>query len=344
MKTFYFLIPFCVFAQNCTIELQETFPLLLECTGKYRLIYNDSSSKFEAKLSKKAKVEEKNFGLIWGDEINPYQDFTIVPIGDTRLLINGIQYPGSVHFAYGKKITNQVDVDIIVQVMMQQKELLSYNKETLKALAIALRTDLCFDPRAIPQEEMQYHGSAVLYQYPQIFEAIKETSGEVMTYDSKLFPTTYCKDSGGTTATFGDIFRQDVTTPQGVQYAIGSQSKTWQKTFKKDEIEQKLKCSGLKNLAFYKDKNTSKVYAIKVDDQKGSRVLLIERFMELLELASNYFSLQTKDGNFQFSGKGEGLGVGLCLKTADHLAKNGHDAKSILRQLYPHVNFEKLVD
>jgi SpoIID/LytB domain protein len=341
MKLHYYLLPFSIFAQNITIELNDTYPLTLESSGKYRLIYNDSTNKFEARLSKKAKVEEKNFGLIWGDEINPYQDFTIVPIGDTRLLLNGIQYPGSLHFAYGKKIINHVDVDVIVHVMMQQKHLIHYNKETLKALAIAIRTDLCFDPRAIPQDELSYQGSAILYQYPQIFEAIKETSSEVMTFDNKLFPTTYCVDAGGKSATFGDIFRQNVQAPKGQALPFSS-SKTWNKSFKKEEMEQKLNCQGLKNVSFYQDKNTSKVYAIKIEDQKGSRVVLIERFMELFELASNDFALESKNGVFKFSGTGEGLGVGLCLKTAENLAKKGLDAQAILKECYPHIGFQKL--
>lgn len=341
MKTLYLLLPFSIFAQTCIVELNDTFPLVLECSGKYRLLFNDSSSKFEAKLSKKAKVEEKNFGLTWGDEINPYQDFTIVPVGDSRLLLNGIQYPGSLHFAYGKKITNQVDVDIVVQVMMQQRHLINYSKETLKALAIAIRTDLCFDPRAIPQDELSYQGSGVLYQYPQIFDAIKETSGDVMTFDGRLFPTTYCADAGGQNATFGDIFRQNVITPKGSTLPPFP-AKNWEKSLKKDEIEDKLKCHGLKNLSFYKDKNTSKVYAIKLEDQKGSKVLLIERFMDMLDLESNDFALESKNGIFKFSGKGQGLGVGLCLKTAEALSKKGMDARAILKECYPQITFAKV--
>lgn len=338
MKIIYFLLPFSLWAQNCTIELNATYPLTLECSGKYRLIFNDSSSTFEAKRSKKAIVQEKNFGLIWGDEINPYQDFTIVPIADARLLLNGSQYPGTLHFAYGKKITNHVDVDVIVHVMMQQKDLLPLSPETLKALAIALRTDLYFDPRAIPQDELHYQGSAILYQYPQIYEAIKQTSQQVMTYKNKPFPTTYCLDAGGHNATFSAIFRDDIATPKGVTLPH-SPSVKWQKTFHKEDLEAKLKCQGLKNLSFYQDKDSLKIYAVKLEDQKQTKAILIEPFMSLLDLPSNDFSLQAKEGSFNFTGQGLGLGVGLCLKTAQRLAEQGLDAKAILKQCYPDIEF-----
>lgn len=343
MKTLYFLLPFSIFSQTCTIELNQTYPLLLECSGKYRILFNDSSNKFEAKLSKKGVVEEKNFGLVWGNEINPYQDFTVVPIGDSRLLINGIQYPGSLHFTYGKKITNQVDVDVTVHVMMQQKKLASLHKETLKALAIAIRTDLCYDTRAIPQDELLYEGSAVLYQYPQILEAIKETSKEIMTYGNKLFPTTYCVDAAGHNASFSDIFRQNINAPEG-NILPSLPFKKWDKSLKKEELEKKLKCQHLKSLSFYKDKNTAKIYAIKLEDQTGSKVIFIEKFIEILGLDSNDFSLESKNDVFHFSGKGEGLGVGLCLKTAEALAKNGFSAKEILKKCYPMIDFAMVED
>lgn len=338
MKILYYLLPFSLWAQNCTIELNTKFPLTLECSGPYRILFNDNSSSFEAKSPKKALVKEKNFGLIWGDEINPYQDFTIVPIKEARLLLNGIQYPGSLHFAYGKKITNHVDIDLIVHVMMQQKYLLPLSPQTLQALAIALRTDLYFDPRAIPQDELSYQGCGVLYQYPKIYEAIKETSCQIMTYHNKPFATTYCLDAGGKNASFSAIFRQNISSPKG-QLLPCLPTHKWEKTFTKQQLISQLQSQGLKNLSFYQDQPSSKIYAVKLEDQKGTKAILIEPFMSLLDLPSNDFSLETKDDTFIFKGQGLGLGVGLCLKTAENLAQQGLDAQAILKQCYPEIEF-----
>lgn len=341
MKALTLLIPFSLIAQTSTIELSDEGPFVLECTGKHRIVYNNGTGQTDAKFSKKAIVQEKNFGLIWGDEINPYQDFSVIPQSSSRVLLNGIQYPGSLHFTYGKKVINKVDVDVIVQVMMQQDHLSTYSLETLKAIAIALRTDLCYDTRTIPQQELNYQGQGLLYQYPKIVEAIVETKSLVMTLDDKLFPTTYCKDAGGTNATFGAIFRDSIETPSGCKLPVASTT-NWKKRFQKQNLENLLNCQGLKNLAFYKDKASEKVYAVKLEDKSGSRVIMIQRFMNMLELNSNHFNLSNQGDEFTFTGQGEGLGVGLCLKTAESLASKGLDAKQILKACYPGISFSSV--
>ena len=341
MKALLLLAPLYLIAHDCQIELDYSLPIHLECTGKHRLIYNEGQAKTDCRFSKKAELKEKNFGIVWGSESYPYQELTLIPLNESRVLINGAEYAGRFHCAYGKKIINDVNVDILLHNLMQKSDLNSYSTETLKALAIVLRTDLCYESKIFEAKEFGYEGTALLYQYPKITEAIVETKDLVMKLDNNLFPTTYCHDSAGTTASFSTLFKSHLTTPQGATLPEIPVHK-WSKNFTKQDFAERLKVTNLKNLGFYKDKQSQKIYAVKVEDALGQRVLLVERFMQMLDLESNHFELSSNATSFSIVGKGSGLGVGLCLKTAETLSQKGQKAADILTACYPHIKIAVL--
>lgn len=330
--------PLIACAHTCLVELPHELPVVLECTGKHRIQSNDSSGFSESRFAKKAPLEATELGLSWGDDSSLCDNFSLEAPKSTRILINGSQYSGRLDFRYGKKIINHVDIDLLVQNMLEKKAFQNFHLETLKALAITLRTDLASDQRILKASELSYEGSSLLYQYPKIAQAIVDTRHRVMTLDGQTFTTTYTLDSAGSNASFKDIFRQNAPSPKGTKLPA-SETKTWKKQFSKDQICQNLSINTLKNLSFYKDKASGKIYAVKIADEKGPRVLLIERFMELLGLESNDFDLNIHKTSFNFVGKGQGLGVGLCLKTAEKLAQSGASYQDILKACYPDINF-----
>lgn len=334
MKSLLIFLPFSIFAQNCLLELDLKAPLTLECTGKYKIVHN--SDFLESRFPKKATLSVTNYGLSWGDEINPYNTFTLTPLAESRVLLNGHQYPGSFEFSCYHNVINHVDVNLVVQALMEHQELAHYSLDTLKALAVTLRTDLCFESKTLNAQALGYSGSSLLYQYPKVVQAVHETHNQVMTLDEALFPTSYCEDAAGTNASFSHIFRQQTPTPKG-QTLPKTTTTTWTKVLTKQELCDQLKIKQLKHLFFYKDKNSSKLYAVKIEDENGSRAVLIQRFMELLDLKSNQFELTSTPTTFTFSGQGSGLGVGLCLKTAEALAEKGADYKKILETCYPSI-------
>lgn len=336
MKALILALPLALSAIDCKIELDVKCPLELECTGRHKIIYNHGEAKTESRFSKKATLEEKQYGLIWGDEINPLDHFTLIPHQGSRLLINGIEYKGAFEFSYSKKVINKVDVDLVVQSILEKGDFSHLNLEALKALACAIRTDICFEDKLFEASELDWDGPSMLFQYPKIAQAVVETKDIVMTLDERVFPTTFCKDSAGYVAGFNDIFRQNMPTPAG-KTLPSSTSLEWKKQISKKEFSEKLKMNQLKNLSFYTDKKSSKVYAVKLEDSTGSKVLLVERFMQLVGLNSNDFKLESSKDHFIFTGKGEGLGVGLCLKTAQEMAEKGANFKDILSAHYPDI-------
>jgi SpoIID/LytB domain protein len=341
MKALIFALPLTLMAHDCLIELDQSLPCMLEVTGKHTLFYNEGQVRDQSRFSKKANLVEKNFGVIWGDDNNYCQDFQLIPQKGTRVLINGIEYSGSFRFTFGQKIVNKVSIDTVVQSILEKQDVSQYSLETLKALATVLRTDLCYEAKVFSAKDIDYEGVSLLYQKPKIVKAVLESSHLVMTLDQHLFPTTFCKDAGGKNANFAHIFRQDVLAPQGQDLNITA-SETWQKKISKKDLSEKLKAEDLKKLSFYQDKSSAKIYAVKLEDHKGPRVVLVDRFLELVGLPSNQFELETKQDEFIFKGTGSGLGVGLCLKTAESMAQKGQKVEEILKTCYPGIQLTVL--
>lgn len=341
IQSILFFIPFLIQANQVSLELDETYPVMLELTGRYKITYNLQNTQVESRFSKKGMIFEKNYQLIWGDETTASDRFTIEPLEETRLLINGKQYSGSICCEYGKPLINLTSVDDLIHTVLQKKAFNSYDIETLKALAVTLRTDFLSEKAILSASDFDFEGQALLFQHPKITQAIIETKDLVLMHQGQIFPTTFSIDAGGNNAQFDAIFRKKTEAPQGTTLPFAS-SCSWTKVLSKHALCEILHLENLKNLAFYKDHNSSKNYAVKVTDTKGSKVLLIDHFMDMCDLKSNDFNLRVEKDNFIFDGKGEGLGVGLCLKTAQKLAKEGKDFKSILQVCYPETEIHLL--
>jgi len=339
-KTF-LLLPLFLGAQDVSIKLNENIPLTLEVTGRYKISYNQESAQTESRFAKKACVYEKNYQLIWGDETTASDEFVIEPLNGSRLLINGKQYSGSVRFEYGADVIQITDVDHLIQNVLQKPEFNHLSIETLKALSVVLRTDFSSEKEIFEASEFMYEGDALLYQFPKITSAIIETKDLVLKHQGEVFPTTYCADSAGTVASFDQIFRKKTLGPQGAKLPL-STIKIWAKDYMKKDLCHALNVTDLKNLSVYTDPESSKNYAVKITDSKGSKVMLIDRFMEVCDLKSNDFTLKTVGDKFVFEGKGEGLGVGLCLKTSELLSKEGKNFEAILRTCYPDTEISVL--
>jgi len=336
MKSILFALPLALCAQNCHIQLNLAYPLQLEATGPYQVIYDGGEVRIESRFAKRELVQEKNFGLVWGDEVHAARTFTLIPLKDSRLLINGSQYPGTLTFTLGRPVDNEVSLEWPLQSMMQKSELNAYSQETLKALAITLRTDLASEEKPLDSKELGYEGSSLLFQYPKITASIVETKDHVMRFNGGVFPTTYCKDAAGKLANFSQIFRTADHTPDG-NLQTKTATQTWKKSLSKSELTAKLNLEGFKKIGFYKEAATQKIYAVKVEDERGPRVILIDRFIKLLGLKSNTFDLKFDPQGFHFEGSGDGLGVGLCLKTAEMLSKSGHTHEAILKNCFQNV-------
>ncbi len=336
---------------------------LVEAKGPYRVIdpHTNKSLSHGSRL-KRYYLEHKTDGLKWGEGYPGIFQIKIIPESEeTSILVDGIQYKGAleVYSVDGQiHLVNDVPIEIYLKSFLCfQLAQSNIPKMALDALAIVARTDLYHkviqNRRAfwhVDAKKVGYKGYATTRVKSDIDHAIESTQYLVMLHKNRPFPTTWTENCAGITADFRSIFRKNVETPEGVPSSYASKDRErykWKYTIPLSEFEKRIPIQGVKGIDVYKDPKTNKVYGVKIKGAKETRSLDFTEFWDKMgktNVRSNDMTIQLDSKNQQilFEGYGEGPGVGLCIFSANAMAKNGNNAPQILASFYPFTSLAKL--
>jgi len=333
----------------------------LEVRGGYR-IYNpkDKAKVARGYVNKQFLLRPTLDGIAWGEQFPGVFQLALVPKNeDTYILINGIQYSGDIYvYQIGNtlSIVNVLPVEDFVRAMLNPKINTELHPEVLAALAIAARTQAYFYSTRnesafwhLDAREIGYQGSCVCSRRNGVDEAVSLTHHLVMKSDQHgtqegFFDATYTANCAGKTAPHHLIYRKEgFTSHKGVKspLALASRSNSrWSYHIHTEELAKKLGWDSVSKYELYKDTDSEKVYGIRFESQDDSLDLDVMQFQAMLgenNLKSTDFSVQYSDKNFSFVGYGEGSGSGLCLFTAQEMAKRGRNAAEILEAFFPDI-------
>ncbi len=240
----------------------------------------------------------------------------------------------------------------------------SYEKEALKAQAVAAYTfaavrkaensgksyditnDHTVDQSYITESEAEKRWGDKAEEYKaKIKNAVKETSGYIVTYKGKPITAVYHAVSGGITEDSKNVWGISAeylkpVTSEGDKLSSEYKSEA---SFTADELKTKFKdeaeLSGSEKDYFGKAERTKSgtVTSITVCGKEftGARV------RTLLGLRSANFEVKYTDNKFVFTVYGYGHCVGLSQNGANYMAKQGSDFKEILTWYYSGCKVEK---
>ena len=225
----------------------------------------------------------------------------------------------------------------------------------MDALAIVARTNAYYlvsrQPSAnwhVESPEEGFAGYALTLQNAQVDRAINNTKHMVLTYNNAPFAAAWNKNSAGKTASFTSIFRKEISAPAGVTapYAERERQKFgWTLSIAKPQLARMLGANKITGLDLYQEKQSGKVYAIRLKDGADTKNIDFFKLQKVLgptKLLSNDFTVKVQGDTIVFSGFGEGHGVGLCLFSAAAMADNGADTKKILSTFFPDTKLENI--
>lgn len=332
---------------------------IVEVRGAYKVFCPLTDSLISSFSSaRKGRVQVQENGLFWGETFPGSFAMRIVPANaQTSVLVNGIQYKGCVELyeVNGKlRVINEVDIENYLRSCLATQFSHISESEVLNALVIVARTNTYYKASKYPEapwhvkaEDDGYQGYANTFQYFPIEQAIGATRHAILTYQDHLFPASWSENSGGKTASPTAIFKENASSPEGVAID-GMESErlksSWSFQVSKQELANVAKLAKLSNVALYSEKNSGKVYAVKLGDEASSKTLdffTLQKAIGSGKLKSNDFTIEVLDQSVKFKGFGVGHGVGLCLHTAKLMAKQGHDAKKILSQFFKGTEINK---
>lgn len=210
----------------------------------------------------------------------------------------------------------------------------TYEKETLEAQAVMLRTRLCkqiteegkesvFTDKYFGEEEMRKQWGRVKYdEYRAALRDVwQSTKGQVLTYGDELITTPFHNLSNGRTRSGNEVFGGE-----GYPYL---QMKECPKDVEAIDQTQTL----LIEKGDYEILSTDSAgYVLQI--REGERTMTGEEFRQEKGLASACFTLQEYEDKTRVTTQGNGHGLGLSQHMANEMAKEGKMHEEILAYFF----------
>lgn len=280
----------------------------------------------------------------------PDKDEKIVMLGNMEgnLLLSGAHYSGNIEVWRGDKglyIINELPLEEYVESVVAAEVGTNWDLEALKTQAVITRTYAVYKKAVNPNARFHLT-SSVLHQVYKgnnphllISYAVRETAGEILTYDGKPIEALYHSTSGGKTENPEEVFGKSYPYLKSVESNCElSPYWVWERKIPKDEIEKALNLKELKDITINSHTSTGRAKELTIESESGHSVIKATEFRKLLgwaRLPSTNFSMKVNGNSITFEGKGYGHGVGLCQWSALQMAREGKKYKDILSFFYP---------
>ncbi|MBI3397622.1 MAG: SpoIID/LytB domain-containing protein [Deltaproteobacteria bacterium] len=259
----------------------------------------------------------------------------------------------------GLLAVNELPLEFYVAGLINHEISSKWPIEAVKAQAVIARTYALYQKKkrmagAYHMEstvaDQVYSGSVA--EDDRSFYAVKETIGEVLTYNGEIALTAYHSNSGGITEDSKNIWGKDYPYLRQVKSLFDKDAPnfSWKLNISPQSVEAALNAAGysvtdVQEIMPLSRANSGRVTKVRVRHAKGDMEISGEDLRKTLgydKLKSAMFTVETIDGLFVFSGKGSGHGVGLSQWGAKGMAEEGYDYAGILEHFYPGTKIERI--
>ncbi len=206
-------------------------------------------------------------------------------------------------------VFNYVKLDNYLYGVVPREMPASFPIESLKAQAIAARTYTLFNLNKHGNEGYNLCDTAHCQVYDgmdgeheETNKAIDETSGMVMTYNGNIIDAPYHSNSGGYTEDALEVWGNNVPylTAVNDEYSQGSPNSNWSFSMTSDEINIRLKNSGINignvvDMEVLETSPNGRVSKLKVSGTAGEEILNKDKIRQVLgttELKSTWFTVK----------------------------------------------------
>ncbi|RMD67098.1 MAG: SpoIID/LytB domain-containing protein [Cyanobacteria bacterium J149] len=276
------------------------------------------------------------------------------PSGDGVVWIGDRWYRGRVLLVpQGKGITaiNYVDLEDYLYSVVGAEAIPSWPKDALKAQAVAARTYALYKRNSGRNQlfDLDTTTATQVYkglssEYTTTHQAVRETMGEVMTYNNQIILAVFHSSSGGHTENVEDIWVSPLPYLRGVvDYDQNSPVFSWNKSVSPSTMSRIV--GGVGNIqALIPQKTTpqGRIVTMRVVGDRTTKNVAGSDLRKALDLRSTLFRVSLGGNSLQVSGRGFGHGLGLSQWGAQYLAQNGVNYRQILAHYYRNAKLSTL--
>lgn len=274
--------------------------------------------------------------------------------------VNGRKYRGSVDIYPAEKgllVVNDLPLEDYLAGLINCEISSQWPMEAIKAQAVVARTYAIYqrDTRKNSTYDLEstvldqvYNGCEI--EDSRAVRGVRETAGEVLTYNNSIIQAFYHSNCGGHTESSENVWGYPLPYLQGIDcsYCLKSPSARWEQAISLDRIESLLKSNGfqvagLMDIKTGRRNRSGRVVDLLLTSAKGSLPIPAVGFRKAIGyslIRSTNFDVRASGGEAVFSGIGYGHGVGLCQWGAKQRANDGFDYREILVYYYPGTKLE----
>ena len=304
------------------IGITQSPPWTLKLAGEFGVYYRDDSGKW--RLVKDRIDQRRNWTVYHedhrlvlvtdlGDRIISDYPLRFVPVAETvRLILKGRVYKGELELWPADECTaeqdeppyvyNYLPLEEYVCCVLASEAYPGWNYQALSALAVTIRSYTLYNLGKHQEYDFcdQAHCQKFLgfSVHPSFSAAVKETRGEVLTWEGRVINAVYHSSSGGHTKNNEDVWGGDPAPYlRGVtDFDQSGQNYTWTQTpfFKVSEFSSKLNLKGSGGLVITPRFNTEGAligFAFRQRRNKTGREVSNEELRRIFTLPSGNFQL-----------------------------------------------------
>ena len=277
--------------------------------------------------------------------------------------VNGKPYRGTITVFNRERALHVVDelpVEHYLVGLINKEISSSWSKNALKTQAVIARTYALHQKRSRLGEPFHLKGTheGQVYTGAQsedaaAYNAVRRTSGEVLTYGGELALTVYHSNAGGRTEAAVDVWGGDYPYLRSVKspHDKSAPRYKWESEVSGEFLRVHINNFGyevgrIKKVVVKERSRTGRVIKVLIRS-KGHRDLNIsgEKLRKIVgydKLRSTLFKVKKSGNSFRFKGNGSGHGVGLSQWGAKGMSDKNSSYKKILQHYYPGTKLKKL--
>ena len=276
------------------------------------------------------------------------------------LRINGREYPAPLELLRngdGIAVVNELSLEEYLPGVLRAEAGDKFPKEALRAQAIVARTYAAHQRVISAGKPFHILASTAHQQYAgrvppssPAWDAVRETTGQVLLWEGEVFPAFYHTESGGYTEDPRTVFaarNMPGLKPVVCPFSTGSPHYLWNLDVRLADIAEALRRGGvdvglIRRIVVAERTPSLRASSVEIAGSRGNAMIRGNDFRRMLGydvFKSTLFAVAIDGDVARFAGRGYGHGVGLCQWGAKGMAERGYTARQILEFYYPGTTF-----
>ena len=286
-------------------------------------------------------------------------------VSDRPLRVNGREYPAPLELLRsgdGIAVVNELPMEEYLPGVLRAEAGDKVPAEALRAQAIVARTYAAHQRALGAARPFHLLASTAHQQYfgrvppsSPVWDAVRDTAGQVLLWEGEVFPAFYHTESGGYTEDPRSVFaakNMPGLKPVVCPFSAGSPHYYWNLDVRLSDIGDALRRGGvdvgqIRRIEVAQRTPSLRASVVSVAGTRGTTSLRGNDFRRLLgydTFKSTLFAVAIDGDIARFAGRGYGHGVGMCQWGAKGMAERGHTARQILEFYYPGTTFGFLAE